>query len=516
MWGKTIYALDLASLLSGTKYRGDFEERIKAIIDEASGEKDVILFIDEIHIITSAGGAEGAIDAANILKPALARGKIQVIGATTQDEYSRIIQKDTALERRFSKILVEEPDTETAVDILMGIKDKYQLYHKVEIQDEAVRRCVSLSQRYIHSRYLPDKAVDVMDEACARAKLCGKTTVEIGDIDVVISRQTGIPVARMQKQEQERFSSLEQRLSQMILGQGEAVKAMSRAIKRWRVGVSDESRPIATFLFLGPTGVGKTQSCKALAQCLFGSEKALMRIDCTEFSEKNDTSKLIGSPPGYVGYGEGGRLEKELIEKPYSVVLLDEVEKAHPDLHNLLLQAMDNGFITSSQGRKISFRNTVIIMTSNLGAKEIGEKAVSLGFTSTSQPEFDRVSTKLKIAVKERFSPEFIGRIDEIVTFSPLGQDSLEKIAKMMLIELSNRLERQKITVEYGDEVVKKICLKSGAAIYGARDLRSVIREEIENPICDFLLEREAGEKKSIFISAENDKIKVRATADII
>lgn len=510
IWNKSIYLLDVTQLLAGTKYRGDFEERLKNIIDEVADDKNVVLFIDEIHVITSAGAAEGAIDAANILKPALARGKIQVIGATTEDEYRKIIEKDSALERRFSKVSVNEPGFEGAVRILESLKNKYETYHKIKISQEAVISSVKLSQRYIQGRYLPDKAVDLMDISCARAKLMKEDTLTKEIVEKVISQQTKIPLEQISSQEKRDFSNLEQNLKNNIIGQERAVKAVANAMKRWRAGLREENRPIASFLFLGPTGVGKTQTCKELSKCLYGNEKSIIRIDCSEYGEKNDINKLIGSPPGYIGYDDGGKFEKEVLQKPYSVVLFDEIEKAHPDLCNLLLQILDDGFVTCSSGNTVSFKNTLIIMTSNVGAAEIVKTSGEVGFSNHSKTASEITSDKALKAVKERFSPEFIGRIDDIITFDSLDGDSVKKIANIMINQLKDRLKNLDITLECTAGLLDYISQKGYDRVYGARPLRKEISNTLENFLSEGIFNGKIKAKDVICLDIENEQVVMR------
>ena len=507
MWNKTIWSLDITQLIAGTKYRGDFEERVKNIVDEVSGDRDIILFIDEIHIIASAGAAEGAIDAASILKPALARGKIQVIGATTYDEYRRIIEKDSALERRFSKVIVDEPDEKSAVKILEGLKPKYEAHHSIIINEDAVCSAVKLSQRYIYGRFLPDKAVDLLDEACSKAKFAGKTTLTKETVATVISDRTGIPMEQISKQDKKDFSDLEQKLADSIVGQEKAVKAVASAMKKWRAGLTEQDRPIASFLFLGPTGVGKTQTCKVLSECLYGDEKAIVRIDCSEYGEKNDVNKLIGSPPGYVGYEEGGKLEKALADKPYSVVLFDEIEKAHPDLCNILLQILDDGFVTTSQGKTVSFKNTVIIMTSNVGAREVSSAAGELGFSVHDTTRSELVNKRIVSAVKQHFSPEFIGRIDEVITFDPLSPANVEKITLLMVGQLKKRLKNLHINLNCSPALLKYISDKGYSSSYGARPLRKEISNTIENFLSEGIFNGKIKADDSVYLDIEDEKV---------
>ena len=507
MWNKVIYSLDITQLIAGTKYRGDFEDRLKNIIDEVSGDRNIILFIDEIHIITSAGAAEGAIDAANILKPALARGKVQVIGATTLEEYRRVIEKDSALERRFSKVMVAEPTETAALNIIKGLKNRYECHHCIKIDDSAAEACVKLSKRYIQGRFLPDKAVDLLDETCAKAKLSGNTEVNGKLVEKVISEHTGIPVEQLTKQNRDDFSDLESNLKSSIIGQEKAVKAVADAMKKWRVGLRDQDRPIASFLFLGPTGVGKTQTCKVLSRCLYGDEKAVIRIDCSEYGEKNDINKLIGSPPGYVGYEDGGKLEKELVSRPYSIVLFDEIEKAHPDLCNLLLQIMDDGYVTSSSGKTISFKNAVVIMTSNVGAKQLMSKSCDLGFSAETKQRSDINRIKVEQAVKERFSPEFIGRIDEIITFDVLSQHNVEQITSLMIEQLKKRLENLNITMHCSKNLLEFVSRRGYSYDYGVRPLRKEISNTIENFLSEGIFNGKIKANDTIWLDVMDEQV---------
>ena len=507
LWNKSIYSLDVTQLIAGTKYRGDFEDRLKNILEEVAGDKDVILFIDEIHIIATAGAAEGAIDAANILKPALARGKVQVIGATTMDEYRRIIEKDSALERRFSKVMLDEPDEKTAVKILNGIKNRYEEHHGIKIEEDAVAAAVKMSQRYIQGRFLPDKAVDLMDEACARTKLTGKFSVTKEMVEKVISNLTGIPLEQLSAQEKNDFANLECRLKESIIGQEKAVKAVADAMKKWRVGLTEQDKPIASFLFLGPTGVGKTQTCKVLGRCIYGDEKAIIRIDCSEYGEKNDVNKLIGSPPGYVGYEDGGKFEKELLPKPYSIVLFDEIEKAHPDLCNLLLQILDDGFVTTSGGKTVSFKNAVIIMTSNVGADGVSGKGGELGFSKISLSKNEISRRRILNELKQKFSPEFIGRIDEIVTFGALTPQNVEQIARLMLEQLKERLGNLHITLEYSQNLVRYVSDKGYSNVYGARPLRKEISNTIENFLSEGIFNGKIKADDKIYLDIEDEQV---------
>lgn len=507
IWNKTIYSLDVTQLIAGTKYRGDFEDRLKNIIEEVSGDRDIILFIDEIHIIATAGAAEGAIDAANILKPALARGKVQVIGATTQDEYRRIIEKDSALERRFTKVAVTEPDTETAVRILEGIRERYEEHHSIKIDSGALTAAVKLSQRYIQGRFLPDKAVDLLDQSCSRAKLLSRNILTADVVEKVVSDQTKIPVEQLTAKEKDNFANLEQNLRNSIIGQEKAVKAVADAMKKWRVGLSGQDRPIASFLFLGPTGVGKTQTCKVLSRCIYGDEKAIVRIDCSEYGEKNDVNKLIGSPPGYVGYEDGGKFEKELLPRPYSVVLFDEIEKAHPDLCNLLLQILDDGFVTTSGGKTVSFKNAVIIMTSNVGAKGIQSNSGELGFSKKSLTKNELAHKKVLNELKQQFSPEFIGRIDEIITFDALSQQNVEQIAALMIDQLKDRLTNLRITMDCSQRLLQHISRKGYSSVYGARPLRREISDTIENFLSQGIFDGKIKADDKIYLDIEDEQI---------
>ena len=507
MWNKIIYSLDITQLIAGTKYRGDFEDRLKNIIEEVSGDRDVILFIDEIHIIATAGAAEGAIDAANILKPALARGKVQVIGATTHDEYRRIIEKDSALERRFSKVEVCEPTEEATINILLGLKEKYEKHHNIAIQDNAITATVKLTGRYVQGRFWPDKAVDLLDEACARAKLAKQNVVDVAVVQKVISDQTKIPIEQLTQQEKEKLATLEQQLQSNIIGQEKAVKAVADAVKKWRVGLREQDRPIASFLFLGPTGVGKTQTCKVLSKCIYGDEKAVIRIDCSEYGEKNDINKLIGSPPGYVGYEDGGKLEKELLPKPYSVVLFDEIEKAHPDFTNLLLQILDDGFVTTSGGKTVSFKNAIIIMTSNVGAKQLQSKNCRLGFANDIDSKADINKNIVNTALREKFSPEFIGRIDEIITFNPITPQNVEEIATIMLMQLKTRLENLHITLDCSPALAAFISKRGYSQSYGARPLRKEICNTVENFLSEGIFNGKIKANDTIYLDVEDDKV---------
>lgn len=547
---KRVIALDLTGMIAGTKYRGDFEERIKAAIDEVTASDDVILFIDEIHTIVGAGSSsEGSIDAANILKPSLARGELQVIGATTLDEYRKNIEKDSALERRFQPVIVGEPSEEDAVLILKGLREKYEAHHKVKITDEAINAAVKLSVRYIADRFLPDKAIDLIDEAASRVRLSQSTAPEevkrleselreieqgknnaielqefekaaalrdeerqISDrlkelksewsaskseythsvtaenIAELVSLSTKIPVAQLTEEESERLLKLESVLHERIVGQTEAVTLVSKAIRRGRVGLKDPKRPIGSFIFLGPTGVGKTELCKALAEAMFGTENAIVRLDMSEYMEKHTVSRLIGSPPGYVGFDEGGQLTEKIRRAPYSVVLFDEIEKAHPDVFNVLLQILEDGILTDAQGRTVNFKNTVIIMTSNLGARHLTEKKTAFGFGESSSDE--NAKDKIMSELKKAFKPEFLNRVDDVVIFNKLTKDEIKEIAGKMLKNLSRRLENLNISLEFDKSAVEAISDAGFDDVYGARPLRRAIQSKIEDALSEKILDR--------------------------
>ena len=550
---KRLLSLDLSSMVAGSKYRGEFEERIKKVIAEVKNAGNVILFVDELHTIIGAGGAEGAIDASNILKPSLSRGEIQMIGATTRAEYRKYIEKDAALERRFQPVYVEEPTNEETVEILKGLRSAYEEHHHVEISDQALEAAVSLSVRYISDRFLPDKAIDLMDEACSRKRLgFGKKAkktlpleleiqvlsddienlLEAGDIDEaaellkkqrkletklnkmkqnknaksvvvdaediadVVSVWTKIPVNKLTEQESKRLERLEEELHKRVVGQNEAVDAVAKAIKRSRVGLKDPKRPVGSFLFLGPTGVGKTELSKALAEAVFGSEEALIRVDMSEYMEKHSVSKLIGSPPGYVGFEEGGQLSEKVRSNPYSVILFDEIEKAHSDVFNILLQVLDDGHITDSQGRKVDFKNTIIIMTSNTGAQRIIDPK-KLGFVTTSNADTEHEDMKKNVMdeVKQNFKPEFLNRIDDIIVFRALTEDDVRNISNLLLKELKQRVASQmEIQLKFGDAVKKLIFEKGYDKKYGARPLKRAIQTNIEDELAEAVLKGSNGE----------------------
>ena len=548
---KQIYTLNLTGMVAGTKYRGDFEERIKSVIDEVTSSRDIILFIDEIHTIIGAGSAEGATDAANILKPALARGEFQLIGATTISEYRKNIEKDSALERRFQPVTVAEPNESDTLLILKGLRDKYEAHHKVKITDEALEASVKLSVRYISDRFLPDKAIDLIDEAGSKVRLKTIATPEnfkeleekIADIEAekeeaiasqeyekaaslrdketelkeqlkkqkeewkeknynfngqvtgediaeIVSSWTGVPVSQLTEEESQRLLRLEEELHQRLIGQNEAVTAVAKAIRRGRVGLKDPKRPIGSFIFSGPTGVGKTELCKALAQSLFGSENMMIRLDMSEYMEKHTVSRLIGSPPGYVGFEEGGQLTEKVRRNPYSVVLFDEIEKAHPDVFNMLLQILEDGILTDSQGRKVDFKNTVIIMTSNVGARQITDKKISFGFGENSANESEtQIKDLVRNELKNTFKPEFLNRVDDIIVFSKLKRDEIGEIADKMLENLKVRLKGLNIDFSWDKSVTENLAEIGFDEIYGARPLRREIQNKIEDNLSEKLLE---------------------------
>ena len=573
---KRVVSLDMSSMVAGSKYRGDFEERIKKVLDEVKKAGDVILFIDEIHTIVGAGSAEGAIDAANILKPLLARGEIQLVGATTLKEYRKYIEKDAALERRFSPVTVSEPSESDTIKILEGIRDKYEAHHNVKITDEAIEAAVKLSIRYINDRFLPDKAIDLIDEAASRARLKTytepdslkkleaeidsikkdkeeavktqkfekaaslrdkeqellkkllkeqnkwknkntKSVTNITDENIaeVIANWTGIPAKKLTEDENERLKNLEKNLHERVIGQNEAVEAVSKAIRRGRVGLKDPKRPIGSFLFLGPTGVGKTELSKALAECLFGDENAMIRLDMSEYMEPHSVSKLIGSPPGYVGFDDGGQLTEKIRRKPYSVVLFDEIEKAHPDVMNILLQILEDGRLTDSQGRTVNFKNTVIIMTSNVGARLITDKK-SLGFTQNiskdknMQKEYEETKKEVMEALKKEFRPEFINRIDEIIVFHKLQDEEISKIIDLMLKEVIQRLKEEKIIIELEPEIKELIASKGIDKTFGARPLRRTIQNVLEDRLAEEILDGNLEKNKFAKIGVEENKVVVK------
>jgi ATP-dependent Clp protease ATP-binding subunit ClpC len=565
---RRVVSLDLSSMISGTKYRGEFEERINKVLEEVRTAGDVILFIDELHTIIGAGAAEGAMDASNILKPSLARGEIQLVGATTLDEYRKHIEKDAALERRFQPVQVDEPTEEETIEILKGIKDKYEVHHQVQITEDAITAAVKLSSRYIADRYLPDKAIDLLDEAASKVRLRAYTSptnikeleeelskfakqkeeaivneeyekagqikqkenqikeriasakveweakhtkstqiVSEDEIADVVSSWTHIPVKRLAEEEFERLQSMEKILHERVVGQDEAIIAVSKAVRRGRVGLKDPNRPIGSFLFLGPTGVGKTELTKALAEAMFGDENAMIRIDMSEYMEKHTVSKMIGSPPGYVGYDEGGQLTEKVRRKPYSVILFDEIEKAHPDVFNILLQILDDGHITDSRGRRINFKNTIIIMTSNIGARNIIEPK-KLGFVSyeDAAKSYEDMKKNVIEEVKRIFRPEFLNRIDEMIVFHPLSTENIRNIADVMIKKLLQRISKNAgIDIELTKETLDFLANKGYNQAYGARPLRRTIQTYIEDKLSDEILDGKIKEGDKVIVSIENE-----------
>lgn len=485
--GKRVLALDMASMVAGTKYRGDFEERFKNLLEELYKERSTILFIDEIHVVAGAGAAEGAIDAASILKPLLARGEVQLIGATTPEEYRKTIQKDAALDRRFGKVNVEEPTPEAAEAILRGLMPRYERYHGVKIPDDTIHAAVELSVRYLPGRFLPDKAIDLLDEAAAARRIAEQeeehSALTAADVARVVSKASGVPAQRVGEQERERLACLQKRLSQEVVGQPRAVEAVSAAIRRSRTGLREPGRPIGAMLFLGPTGVGKTQLARSLAKNWFGSEKALLRFDMSEYMEKHTTARLLGSPPGYVGHDEGGQLTEAVRRRPYSVVLFDEIEKAHSDIQNLLLQILEDGQITDAQGRKADFSNTIILLTSNLGARCLSGQTSPMGFGAAEGESRRRGKQALQEA-KEYFRPELMGRLDEIVLFDPLGPAQLAAIADRLLCELESRAARQGYTLHH-TQAAARVLAGDEVPPYGARELRRKVGRAVEQALAD-------------------------------
>ena len=565
---KRVYSLSMASLVAGAKYRGEFEERLKGVIDEIRRTGDVILFIDEMHTLVGAGAAEGALDAANILKPALSRGEIQIIGATTLDEYKKHLEKDAALSRRFQTIMVEEPSTTDAIAILKGLRDKYEAFHRAKIQDDAIVAAVKLSHRYIQDRFLPDKAIDVMDEAASKVRMkmveqpqevkeveerlsrltndkeaaitsqdyeraahlrdaekhlkeeleAAKKrwekkeetpiTVTANDIADVVALWTGIPVRRIAAKESDRLLHMERTLSRRVVGQEEAVQAVSKAVRRARSGLKDPKRPIGSFLFLGPTGVGKTELARTLAEVLFGSEDSILRFDMSEYMEKYSVSRMVGAPPGYVGYEEGGQLTDAVRRKPYSIILLDEIEKAHPDVFNLLLQVLEDGRLTDGQGRTVDFRNTVIIMTSNAGANFLRQAPPALGFATKEETDEDRhADAKKRVLdeVKRIFKPEFLNRIDELIVFHPLGRAELAKIVDILLRGVKDRLAERGLSLEISPAAKNKLVEQGTDFKYGARPLKRAIQRLIEDPLAEQLLARKFKAGETIYVKKTGD-----------
>ena len=573
---KRIITLDLTGMVAGTKYRGDFEERIRNTIEEVKKAGDVILFIDEVHTLIGAGSAEGAVDAANILKPSLARGELQVIGATTLEEYRKHIEKDSALERRFQPVTVGEPTEEEAIEILKGLRDKYEAHHKVKISDNAILAAVKMSSRYIGDRYLPDKAIDLVDEAASRVRLkaftappdlkaleekvkslgeemqsainsqdferaasirdekskvandlenerriwrekSNRSTGEVSEQEIaaIVSQWTGIPVVQLTQEESQRLLNMEEELHGRIVGQNEAVSAVARAIRRGRAGLKDPKRPTGSFIFLGPTGVGKTELCKTLAASLFGDENAMIRFDMSEYMEKHTASRLVGSPPGYVGYDEGGQLTEKVRRRPYSVVLFDEIEKAHPDIFNMLLQILEDGILTDSQGRRVDFKNCIIIMTSNVGAKQISQTgAGTLGFA----PESGETASEKKIReavmgeLKNVFKPEFLNRVDDIIVFHRLNKENINEIAKRMLSTLSKRVKELDFELEFSKNAVEEIGKAGFDPVYGARPLRRAIQQQIEDKLSEKMLEGKLKTGKKYTCMFENGAFEFRET----
>ena len=488
MAGKRLVALDLPALLAGTKYRGDFEERVKAVLKDVKKAGDVILFIDEMHTMIGAGSAEGAIDAANILKPALGRGEVQIIGATTPEEYRRHIEKDAALERRFQPVKIAEPSRGDSLKMLGAVRQGLEKHHGVKISDAALTAAVDLSARYINDRFLPDKAIDLADEAAAHIRVSGGGLVTAEDIAGVVSLWTGIPVANLSADETKRLCNMESILHRRVIGQNEAVTAVSRAIRRGRVGLSDPDRPIGSFLFLGPTGVGKTELCRALAEAVFGESDAMIRLDMSEYMEKHAVSKLIGSPPGYVGYEDGGQLTERVRRKPWSVVLFDEIEKAHEDVWGILLQIMDDGRLTDSAGRVVSFRNTIIVMTSNVGAKSISDGRPRMGFTPDGGDEAQLMRARINEELRRTFKPEFLNRIDETIVFRRLSRAEIRSIAERMLLTVAERFKALGMTLSVPDQVVDFLAERGYDEKYGARPLRRAIRSMIEDKAAELML----------------------------
>ena len=576
---KRIISLSIGAMLAGAKYRGEFEERLKKAIDEVQQHDDMIIFIDEIHTLVGAGATEGAMDAANILKPALARGEFQVIGATTLDEYKKHIEKDAALERRFQPVQVGEPNEEDALEILKGLRDRYEAFHKAKITDEALKAAVSLSSRYITDRFLPDKAIDVVDEAASKVRMQvfstapdvkaleerlkvvknekeaavtsqdfekaaklrdeektlvkdisdkksaakeesdQKLVVTEDDIAAVVAQWTGIPVAKIAEEESETLLHLEKELHKRVVGQDDAVTAVAKAVRRARAGLKDPKRPIGSFLFLGPTGVGKTELARALASSLFGDESAMIRLDMSEYMEKHTVSRLVGAPPGYVGYEEGGQLTDAVRRKPYSVVLLDEVEKAHADFFNILLQVLDDGRLTDSQGRTVDFRNTVIIMTSNLGAKALHKNSPELGFLAPKKSEssinqsnsidFKEAKKSVMDAVKRHFRPEFLNRIDEMIVFQPLTEEDLQQIVSILMSDVTKRLKERELQLEITAEAMQLLVKEGSDFTMGARPLKRAIQRLIEDPVSDLILKGDATEGKTIKADVKDNEIVV-------
>ena len=507
---RRIVTLDLASMLAGTKYRGDFEDRVKCIIKEVQRAGDVIVFIDELHTIVGAGSAEGAIDAANILKPALGRGEIQVIGATTPEEYRKHIEKDAALERRFQPVNVPEPDGECCERMLLALRGSLEAHHGLRITDEAVSAAIRLSTRYICDRYLPDKAIDLLDEAASRVRVEGspsRTQVEDSDVAEVVSAWTGVPASAITEPESERLLRLEEALHRRVVGQDEAVSAVARAIRRGRVGLADPRRPLGNFLFLGPTGVGKTELCRALAEAVYGDEEALIRLDMSEYMEKHAVSKLIGSPPGYVGYGEGGQLTERVRRRPWSVVLFDEIEKAHEDVYNLLLQIMEDGRLTDSEGRRADFRSTIVVMTSNVGAKAITENRPALGFSGAARDGDGAVREAVMAELRQTFRPEFLNRVDDAIVFRRLTPADVRRIARGLTDAVRERMRALGVQLEVTDAALDLLAERGFDPTYGARPLRRCICTQLEDPAAEALLSGRTGPGDRLIADAKDGKL---------
>ncbi|MFJ8064420.1 ATP-dependent Clp protease ATP-binding subunit [Psychrobacillus sp. NPDC096426] len=574
---KRVMTLDMGTVVAGTKYRGEFEDRLKKVMDEIRQAGNVILFIDELHTLIGAGGAEGAIDASNILKPALARGEIQCIGATTLDEYRKYIEKDAALERRFQPIQVDEPSVAEAIQIIYGLRDRYEAHHRVKITDEAVEAAVKMSDRYISDRFLPDKAIDLIDEAGSKVRLRSYTTppnlkeleakleairseknaavqsqefekaasfrdkeqklkdelekmkndwkekqgkeeseVTVEDIAAVVSMWTGVPVSKLAQTESEKLLKLEEKLHERVIGQSEAVDAISRAIRRARAGLKDPKRPIGSFIFLGPTGVGKTELARALAEVMFGDEDAMIRVDMSEYMEKHSTSRLVGSPPGYVGFDDGGQLTEKVRRKPYSVILLDEIEKAHPDVFNILLQVLEDGRLTDSKGRTVDFRNTVVIMTSNVGADALKyNKHVGFNLQEGGKTDYKDMKGKMLEELKKAFRPEFLNRIDEMIVFHSLEREHLKQIVSLMTEQLAKRLKEQGIDLELTEAAQEKITTEGYDPTYGARPLRRALQKHVEDRLSEELLKGEVLAGQHVVFDVENDEFVVRTKAAV-
>lgn len=513
MRNKRVVSLDIPALLAGTKYRGDFEERVKAVLKDVKRAGDIILFIDELHTIIGAGSAEGAIDAANILKPALGRSEVQIIGATTPEEYRRHIEKDSALERRFQPVKVKEPDKEETMRMLLGVREALEKHHCVKLSQSAIEASIELSVRYINDRFLPDKAIDLADEAAARVHVLGGALVTDEDVAEVVSMWTGIPLANLNADETERLKNMEGILHRRVVGQSEAVSAVSRAIRRGRVGLSDPRRPIGSFLFLGPTGVGKTELCRALAETVYGDESAMIRLDMSEYMEKHAVSKLIGSPPGYVGYEDGGQLTEKVRRKPWSVVLFDEIEKAHEDVWGILLQIMDDGQLTDSGGRKVDFKNTIIVMTSNIGAKEITDAKPRLGFGIDGEAAGEKeMNERVNAKLRQVFSPEFLNRIDETIIFHRLCREEIRCITERMLENVSKRFEKLGMELRVPDAVVSALADIGYDEKYGARPLRRAIQTNIEDNAAELMLDGKLNRGDCVVASVIDSKIVLTKT----